>query len=172
MDRCWILIGMMGAGKSTVGRSLAGLAGREFVDTDLLLQNRFGRPVAQIFEVYGEEAFRGHETSILKGLEPAPIVLATGGGIVTRPQNWFELGRLGHTIYLEASAETLIERLERSKKRRPLLETENWQDRVRSLLEQRQPLYRQAEYIVNVDGIALEDAPSRLLANLAELERS
>ena len=115
MERCWILLGMMGAGKSSVGRALAELSGREFVDTDILLQHRFGRPVHQIFEVYGEDAFRHHETSVLRSLEPSSIVLATGGGIVTRESNWSELGRLGATIYLNAGLSTLLSRLEASK---------------------------------------------------------
>src|SRR5690349_9779443 len=108
MERCWILLGMMGAGKSAVGRALAELSGREFVDTDLLLQQRLGRPISQLFAVYGEDAFRDHETSILRSLEPLPVVLATGGGIVVREENWSELRRLGTTIYLRATPETII----------------------------------------------------------------
>src|SRR5437868_3400733 len=100
MERTWVLVGMMGAGKSAVGRALAGLAAREFVDTDQLLQNRFGRPVSQIFQHYGEETFRDHETNILRGLAPGRFVLSTGGGIVLREANWLEMRRLGVVIYL------------------------------------------------------------------------
>jgi shikimate kinase len=156
MERCWILLGMMGAGKSSVGRALSELSGREFADTDLMLQNRLGRPITQLFSIYGEDAFRDHETHILRGLEPGPYILSTGGGIVTRDENWGELRRLGVTIYLKASAETLIDRLARSKKRRPLLQTEEWPDRVRKLLESRTPLYEQADLTVCVDSSDLE----------------
>lgn len=150
-DRCWILLGMMGAGKSSVGRALAELSGREFVDTDLILQHRFGRPVHQIFKLYGEEAFRSHETSVLKGLEAGAMVVATGGGIVCRPENWTELRRLGTTVYLNASYETLCERLEASKKKRPLLMAEEWPDRVQALLEARTQFYTMADVAVSID---------------------
>ncbi len=147
----WILVGMMGAGKSTLGRELAKISGRDFKDTDTLLQNRFGRPVAQIFEVYGEETFRGHETSVLKGLEPTNTVLATGGGIVVREENWVELRRLGMTIFLDVPLEDLIRRLTISKKRRPLLEVEGWQTRLRDLYEYRLPMYKMADMSFSVD---------------------
>ena len=78
MERCWILVGMMGAGKTSVGRALAERSGRPFRDTDLMLQTRFGRPVSQIFRVYGESTFRDHETSILRSLEPEACILSTG----------------------------------------------------------------------------------------------
>lgn len=142
---------MMGAGKSSVGRALAELSGREFVDTDILLQHRFGRPVHQIFEVYGEDAFRHHETSVLRSLEPRDAVLATGGGIVMRESNWAELRRLGTTIYLNARMETLVARLEASKKKRPLLMTESWQERITNLLDQRRPFYERADLVVDIE---------------------
>ena len=168
MGHTWILLGMMGSGKSAVGRGLAELAERPFLDTDILLQNRFGRPVNQIFQVYGEQAFRDHETSILRSLEPADCVLATGGGIVMRKENWNELRRLGTTIFLKATYETIIARLENSKKRRPLLETENWQDRAKEILESRLHLYEQADVVVQVDGLELETAPQKVLNALKE----
>ena len=153
---------MMGAGKSSVGRALAEISGREFMDTDLLLQNRFGRPVYQIFEVYGEEAFRQHETSVLTGLEPSNCVLATGGGIVGREANWAEMHRLGLTIYLNASLETLVARLECSKKKRPLLLEDTWPDRVEALLAQRRPLYERADIVVPVESDDVKGIASRV----------
>jgi shikimate kinase len=171
MSRCWILLGMMGAGKSAVGRALAELSGREFMDTDLLLQHRLGRPVSQLFHVYGEDAFRDHETSILHSLEPCPAVLATGGGIVVREANWPEMRRLGLTIYLKATPEVLIERLSHSKKKRPLLQVEDWEGRLRRLLEQRTPLYEQADVTVCIDGSDIADAAERVHHALTTLER-
>lgn len=149
---------MMGAGKSAVGRALAELSGREFTDTDQLLQRRFGRPVNQIFAVYGEAAFRAHETSILKSLAPGPSVVSTGGGIVAREENWREMRRLGLTAYLDAPEDELLKRLAASKKRRPLLETEDWEGRVSDLLGQRAPMYRQADVVVPIAGLAIEEA--------------
>lgn len=159
---------MMGAGKSSVGRALAELSGREFVDTDLLLQHRFGRPVHQIFSLYGEDAFRHHETSVLKSLTPSPIVLATGGGIVSREANWVELRRLGRTIYLDAGLDTLLRRLEASKKKRPLLQAEEWPERVQTLLEQRRPLYDRADLRIEVDSEDIRVLAGRVLQAIQE----
>lgn len=167
MDRSWILVGMMGSGKSAVGRSLAAASGRKFEDTDLMLQHRFGRPIDQIFSYYGEEAFRGHETSVLKGLEPGLVVLATGGGIVAREANWTEMRRLGTTVFLNASEATLLERLGQSKKRRPLLQTDAWQERVSDLLIVRRELYERADLAVEVDGLSVSDAAAKVLVALS-----
>lgn len=154
---------MMGAGKSSIGRALADIAGRQFLDTDQLLQNRLGRPISQIFQIYGEDTFRAHETSILKSLDPGPVVLATGGGIVLRHENWHELKRLGLTIFLDATPQTLKDRLARSKKKRPLLQTVEWEERIDQLLTLRLPLYRQADVVVQVDDVDLEDGAQRVL---------
>ena len=170
MDRTWILVGMMGAGKSSVGRALADLSGREFMDTDILLQHRFGRPVHQIFSVYGEEAFRHHETSVLRSLDPAPVVLATGGGIVVKPENWTELRRLGAIVYLNASVDTLLARLEASKKKRPLLLADEWPDRVRTLMSQRRELYEQADIVIEVSDEDVKRLAERVYGALSEVK--
>jgi shikimate kinase len=154
---------MMGAGKSAVGRQLAASTGREFVDADALLQERFGRTISQFFAIYGEDAFREQETSLLRLLEPGPYVLSTGGGVVTRPENWAEIARLGQSVYLEASLETLIGRLSRSKGKRPLLSGPNWRGDVKTLLEVRSPLYRQADFTFRVDHLSLMEVVSGVL---------
>lgn len=153
---------MMGSGKSTVGRELARLSDRQFSDTDQLLQNRFGRPIDQVFELYGEEAFRGHETSILRGLEPAAGVLATGGGIVGREENWQEMRRLGKVIYMRVPLEVLKDRLARTKRKRPLLAYEDWESRLETLLEKRTALYEQADLIFDVQEEELEGTALKL----------
>lgn len=161
---------MMGVGKSAVGRELAVRTGREFLDTDQMLQNRLGRPVNQLFQVYGEDAFRDHETSLLKSLKPGHSILSTGGGIVIRPANWTELRRLGTIVYLKAGAEELVRRLSASKKRRPLLEVENWQERVRHLLELRESLYQQADLVVTLSDDGIPEAADRVQAAFEEVE--
>lgn len=147
---------MMGAGKSAVGRGLAEASERDYQDTDTLLQNRFGRPVSGIFATYGEQTFRDHETSILKSLSPASQVLATGGGIVLREANWSEMRRLGTILYLRGTSETLIQHLDASQKKRPLLDSEDWKDRVVSLLHARSQLYEAADLTVDIDGLEIE----------------
>ena len=154
----WILVGMMGAGKSTVGRELARISEREFADTDSILTYRLGRPIPQLFAVYGESAFRDHETSILRGLEPGPTVLATGGGIVVRDSNWTEMRRLGTTVFLDVDPEVLKARLAKSKKPRPLLQHEDWEDRLATLLDARRELYLKADRVVTVETESMIDA--------------
>lgn len=143
---------MMGAGKSTVGKRLAELTGRPFADTDVMLQMRFGRPVSSIFSVYGEQAFRDHETSILRSLQPQGAVLATGGGVVLRDANWIEMRRLGIVAFLDASPEMLEARLAASKRRRPLLERSDWRARLRLILEERRPFYERADVRLSIDS--------------------
>jgi shikimate kinase len=171
MERCWILIGMMGVGKSAVGRELAARTGRAFMDTDQLLQNRLGRPVSQLFQIYGESTFRDHETSLLRSLEPCDAVLSTGGGIVVREANWPEMKRLGTTLYLKATEQDLIQRLTASKKRRPLLEVENWEERLRNLLREREVCYQKADIVVPLLGEGIEDAADKVLEAFRAAER-
>jgi len=154
---------MMGAGKSSVGRALAEASGRPFLDTDLLLQHRLGRPITQIFQVYGEETFRDHETSILRSIDPHSAILSTGGGIVMREANWEEMRRLGLVIYLKARPETLIARLEASKKKRPLLLVEEWPERVKSLLALREEAYERADLVVNMDDVDVVEAAELIM---------
>lgn len=163
-----ILIGMMGSGKSTVGRVLAESTGRVHLDTDKELEHRLGSSINKLFSVYGEDAFRDHETALLHSLEPSAMVLSTGGGIILREQNWEEIRRLGISIYLEASIEVLFQRLERGKWRRPLLKTEDWQQRVSDILASRQELYRRADIVVNIDHRTTEEIVGMIQQRLAE----
>lgn len=148
MKRDVLMVGMMGSGKSTVGRKLATALGCEFEDTDNLIIARFGRPIDQVFRIYGEEAFREHEHSMLKGLEPKGRVLATGGGIVLREDNWVEMRRLGTVVHLHVSVESLIERLARSRRKRPLLQFPDWMDRYRNIYAARAQHYAKADITV------------------------
>lgn len=154
---------MMGVGKSTVGHVLAEQTGREFVDTDRMLVQRFGRPVPQIFQIYGETTFRDHEASILKSLERSGKVVSTGGGIVLREENWESMRRLGVTIFLDVPLDVLITRLKNSKKRRPLLQTEDVEGRIEQILEARMPIYRRADITVQLGEATAGAAASLVL---------
>lgn len=158
-----ILLGMMGSGKTTVGRRAAEMAGVSFEDTDQMLVRKLGRPVHQLFQYYGETAFRQHETKILTDLLPGSGVLATGGGIILKPENWAEMKRLGTTIFIKVPEELLIERLATAKKRRPLLETENWEDKVKELLAARMSLYLQADHVIEAPENCIDLAAERIL---------
>lgn len=170
MNGSWILVGMMGAGKSSIGRSLAELSERSFLDTDLLLQQRLGRPISQIFQIYGEDAFRDHESSLIRSFEPSSSVISTGGGIVVRQENWVEFRRLGTTVFLDASIETLVQRLSVSKKKRPLLQVDDWEERTEAILISRIELYRQADITVSVDDVDLSNGAERVLAAIRQHE--
>ncbi len=161
---------MMGSGKSTVGQALAQVSGRGFFDTDKLLVQRLGRPIADFFRYYGEEAFRDHEFSVLQSIEPCPAVIATGGGIVIQERNWPELQRIGTTIYLQASFDVLKERVERGKKRRPLLQAEDWEERLQSILESRQDWYSRADLSFQVGEFEIEETARRLHEAILEFE--
>ena len=138
------LIGMMGSGKSTVGPLLAEQLGYRFFDSDVLIERVADQAIADIFAEQGEEAFRDLETEVLGDLAAQTrSVIATGGGIVLRRQNWSYLHH-GIVIWLDGSVELLESRLQEDEGR-PLLQGENLAERLQSLLEQRQYLYAQAD---------------------------
>lgn len=144
------LVGMMGAGKTTIGRQLARLLGREFIDLDQELEARCGVKVSLIFEIEGEAGFRRRESQLLEECtRRRDIVLATGGGAVIAPENRRYLKERGVVVYLRATGPELYRRVARDRNR-PLLQTADPRARIDSLLAQRGPLYDE------VAGITLE----------------
>jgi len=142
------LVGMMGAGKTTVGRRLARRLGWSFVDADRELEARLGVPIATIFELEGEAGFRQRESELIDELtHRSATVLATGGGAVIDPVNRAALNERGQVIYLRASVGDLWQRLRRDTTR-PLLRTEDPRARVEALVELRDPLYRECAHLV------------------------
>ncbi|TVP83535.1 MAG: shikimate kinase [Thioalkalivibrio sp.] len=143
-----VLVGPMGAGKSTVGRGLATLLKRQFVDSDHEIEKRTGVDIPTIFEFEGEEGFRRRETEMLRELlERENIVLATGGGIVMRPENR-ELLRQHCVLYLRVPVAEQHRRTRKSR-RRPLLSgAEDPRKRLEELFRLRDPLYREVATIV------------------------
>jgi shikimate kinase len=136
-----ILIGPMGSGKSTIGQLLANRLHREFFDSDYYIEEKTGVDIPCIFDVEGEEGFRLRETKAIKELtDRSNLVIATGGGSVTRPENRALLRSAGFIIFLDTSVNQQMERLKHDKKR-PLLRTENPRQRLEKLLEERKPLY-------------------------------
>jgi shikimate kinase len=156
-ERSIVLIGMMGAGKSSVGRALARRLVLPRFDTDELLASEHGMPVAQVFTKFGEERFRDAETAILRDIDPARrAVVVTGGGIVLRPENPPLLRRLGAVVWLKAAEERLFERVSR-RNSRPLLQTADPRQTLRALLAQREPLYAAAADLVIDTSSELQD---------------
>lgn len=147
-----ILIGMMGSGKSTVGRRLASALGRPFVDADTVLERRCGVPISTIFELEGEAGFRRREAQLIAELtQPTGCVLATGGGAVLNAESRALLHREGFVVYLQAGVGDLWQRLRRDRAR-PLLRTSDPRARVEALVEERDPLYREVAHRVISTG--------------------
>ncbi len=147
-----ILIGMMGAGKTTVGRALANSLGKEFIDSDHEIQERTGVKIPVIFEIEGESGFRKRESEVLIDLvKKDNIILATGGGAVLNPENRQLLKRSGIVIYLRASVNDLYRRT-RHDKNRPLLQTQNLYARINELYIQRDAHYCETAHIIIDSG--------------------
>ena len=162
------LIGMMGAGKSTVGRLLARRCGFDFVDCDRELEARSGVSVATIFELEGEAGFRRREASLIDELtQRSRIVLATGGGAVLDADNRQHLRSRGLVIYLRASVNEILRRTQKDRAR-PLLQTEDRRGRVAKLLAEREALY---EEIAQVTVQSSAGNPNKLVAKLMQDEQ-
>ena len=142
------LVGMMGAGKTTVGRMLARRLGKTFLDTDHEIQSRTGVSIPTIFEIEGEAGFRRRETAVLAELaQGVNLVLATGGGMVLAEENRRLLRERGTVVYLKASVHDLFART-RHDRNRPLLQTANPQGKLAELFAARDPLYREVADII------------------------
>lgn len=142
------LVGLMGSGKTTVGRHLSHLLGRPFADSDHEVERRAGADIAWIFEKEGETGFRDREAHVIDDLTQRPgIVLATGGGAVLRAENRRHLGSRGLVIYLHGSIEQLAARTGHDR-RRPLLRDADPREVLRRLDAERDPLYREVAALV------------------------
>ncbi len=146
------LIGPMGAGKSTIGRQLAEALSFRFEDSDHEIQRRTGVDISTIFEYEGEEGFRNREQQAIADLtNQEGIVLATGGGAILREVSRQNLAARGVVIYLHCSPEQQFSRTNRDRNR-PLLQTEDPLERLRQLMDEREPFYRQvADLIVSTE---------------------
>lgn len=146
------LVGMMGAGKTTIGKLLANFLDKTFLDSDREIQRRTGVSVPVIFEIEGEAGFRKRETGMLLELvKNENIVLATGGGAVLSIENREILKRSGTVIYLRATVDDLWRRTQQDKNR-PLLQTPDRRRKLTELYTQRDPLYRETAHIVVESG--------------------
>lgn len=146
------LVGPMGAGKSTIGRLLSADMALDFYDSDKVIEERCGTNIPWIFDVEGEEGFREREQQVIDDLtQQASIVLATGGGAVTREANRRHLSARGTVVYLYTSVKRQLERTAKDKNR-PLLQTEDPKAVLEALFAARDPLYREvADIIITTD---------------------
>jgi shikimate kinase len=163
------LVGLMGAGKTTVARQLARRLGKTFYDTDHEIERRTGVRVQVIFEIEGEPGFRAREAQVLENLAALEdVVLGTGGGVVLKPENRAVLRSRGFVIYLRANPRDLYHRT-RHDKSRPLLATDDPLARLEELHRTRDPLYREvADLVVDTGRQSVGALVESLLKRLPE----
>ena len=164
------LVGLMGAGKTSVGKLLARRLGKTFCDCDQEIERSTGVRIPVIFEIEGEAGFRARERRMLEELVKRPdIVLATGGGAVLAPENRSALAEHGTVVYLRASAQDLWQRT-RHDRNRPLLQTPDPLAKLTQLFEERDPLYREvADLVIDTGNQSVSALAHRLEQKLAQL---
>nr|WP_081475714.1 shikimate kinase [Microbulbifer agarilyticus] len=163
------LVGPMGAGKSTIGKLLAAQLGLPFADSDKVLEDRTGADIPWIFDVEGEAGFRRRESEVLRDLCNGEVqVIATGGGIVLKPENRELLKHGGFIVYLRASLDQLVERTSKNSNR-PLLQVEDPRAKLAEILEQRGAFYAEvADLVCDTDYCTPKQAAQLVADRLAE----
>ena len=149
--RSLYLVGMMGSGKTSTGRPLAERLGYGFVDADAVIEQAAGCSIPKIFERDGEAGFRKLESQVLNAISQRhSLVVATGGGVVTQPENWGML-HSGIVIWLDVVPDQLLQRLNADSTVRPLLQTADPEAALNALLNERRPLYAEADLTVVIN---------------------
>jgi shikimate kinase/3-dehydroquinate synthase len=167
------LVGLMGAGKTTIGRILARKLGKRFIDSDHEIEARTGASIPWIFEIEGEASFRRREAEVIRDLTAQDgIVLATGGGAVLDPESRAYLQQRGRVVYLRANVSSIMLRTSHDKNR-PLLQTADPRKKLEELTAQREPLYREiADLVIDTGRPNVQSMVQTILAQLAALETS
>ena len=159
------LIGMMGSGKTSTGRPLAKRLGYGFVDADAVIEQVAKCTIPEIFERDGEEGFRLIESQVLNAISQRhSLVVATGGGVVTKPENWGQL-HSGIVVWLDVNRAQLIERLRDDSTQRPLLQQPNPEAALDTLLQERRPLYGEADLTV----VIKDESPDAVADGILQL---
>ena len=168
LSRTVALVGMMGAGKSSVGRRLAARLGVTFRDADSEIEIAAGCPVTEIFDRFGEQAFRDGERKVIaRLLGEAPHILATGGGAFIDATTRTQLREKTVTVWIKVPVDVLMKRVQR-RNTRPLLRTADPRATLERLLEERTPIYAQADLVVESDDGPHSAAVDQILAALKE----
>ncbi len=164
--RSIVLVGMMGSGKSSIGRRLAARLGIAFIDADSEIEAAAGMTIPEIFDKHGEPYFRAGEARVIaRLLEHAPQVLATGGGAFMNPETRAVIAAKGHSVWLRADLEVLMKRIKR-RNDRPLLKTADPAATLAALIAQRYPVYAQADVIVESREVPHDTIVDEIVAAL------
>lgn len=167
LGRSVVLVGLMGAGKSTVGRRLAQAIGAPFYDSDDEIERAAGMTVADIFDRYGEAHFRDRERRVIERLlTEGPAVVATGGGAFMNEQTRVLAKALGHVVWLRADLDTLASRCGR-RDDRPLLRNGDMREILSRLIAERYPVYAQADSVIDSAEAPHEAVARAIMAQLA-----
>jgi len=170
--RSIVLVGMMGVGKSSIGRRLAARLGIPFVDADTEIEKAAGMSIADIFARHGEADFRGGEARVIaRLLEGGPQVLATGGGAVMNADTRALIKIKGVSIWLAAEFDVLMRRINKRKNDRPMLQTADPAETLRQLLAVREPIYAQADLTVQSKEVPHDAIVAEIMTALAAFLR-
>jgi len=166
--RSIVLVGMMGVGKSSVGRRLAARLGIPFADADTEIEKAAGMSIADIFARHGEADFRSGEARVIaRLLESGPQVLATGGGAFMNVKTRDAIRAKGVSIWLKAEFEVLLRRISKRRNERPLLQTDDPAETLRTLLAEREPIYAQADLTVHSRDVSHDAIVADIMTALA-----
>lgn len=167
-----ILIGMMGSFKSSAGKLVALKTGRPFWDTDDVLTELFGMSIGKYFEIYGEPSFREKEAEVCARIaKESGCIIATGGGVVLRDDNMTALKENALTIYLSATAKSLVARLNQGKGR-PLLDGPDFEKKVEEILSERTALYEKyADHIIVNDGLTSSETADKIIELIKQYDK-
>ena len=169
--RSLYLVGMMGSGKPSTGRPLAERLGYGFVDADAVIEQAAGCSIPDIFDRDGEAGFRSLESQVLSAISQRhSLVVATGGGVVTQPENWGIL-HSGIVIWLDVVPNQLLQRLNADSTVRPLLQTADPEAALNELLNERRPLYAEADLTVVINNETPEAVADEILQLVPSLLR-
>ena len=168
-DRSIVLVGLMGSGKSAIGRRLAARIGMDFVDADAEIEKAAGLSISDIFEVHGEQAFRDGERRVIARLLAGPAhVLATGGGAFMVEETRAKINERAISVWLRADFDVLLRRVSR-RDNRPLLKVDNKEEVLRGLIEERYPIYEEADIIVQSRDGPHEETVNEVIAALKRI---
>ncbi len=171
-EKSIVLVGLMGAGKTCIGMRLAKKLGMEFVDADAEIESAADCTIEEIFERYGEQAFRdGERRVIARLLEEKPRVLATGGGAFMNSETRDNVRRSGISIWLKADLDVLLQRVSR-RNNRPLLKKVNRRETLARLIEERYPSYETADITIETGNESPDATVDRVMSALAERSRA